>query len=1169
MNKTAIKNYAIWAREELINRVTRKAYFYGVSKDDIVDGNVNSLNGELLTSKEIEQRKKLIEKVKHNGFDQVIEEVAYTWFNRFIALRYMEVNNYLPFKTRVFTNENNEFKPQIMQEAMQLDISNIDKQIVYEFVETKDDEGLFKYLLIAICNDMGNYLPGMFTTISDYKVLLFPDNLLDKDNVIGKLISEIDEDSWTDQVTLIGWLYQFYNTEPKAKVYARKKGTKIEKEDIPAVTQLFTPDWICKYMVENSLGRLWLDGHTNDELKSSWKYYLDEAHQEDGVIKQLNAIKSGRKNLKVEDIKIIDPCMGSGHILVYAFDVLMQIYQSEGWTSRDAAISILENNLYGLDIDERAYQLAYFALMMKARSYNRKALTLNIKPNVYEIVESNDIYHDILEGTNVNKKSKTDYKKLIAQMSDVKEYGSLTKIYNIDFPNLKNEITSKSFGIFDELINREIIPLIDCAEVLSCKFDVVVTNPPYTPISSCSKKLQSFVLKNFPNSKADFCSVFIERNEDFLSEDGLLSMITMQSWMFLTSFEQFRKTSINDKTFINLVHLGSNAFHQGDVGTIVQAVAFTMLNKKIDTYKSLFIKLTEPNSTEIKEIEFIKNREIHSYKKCMDSFTHIPGTPISYWLKTDFINLFAKEKIEDFAFAKAGVVSGNDDYFIRYWYEVNINEINYDTESFDIDNLPKWSPMNKGGLFRKYYGNTEHILRVDDLWNSDKVNKSVRRGDSDTYYKEGITWTLISGNHSSFRYSNKNIYGVASPAIFVNKTDIKYVLALLNSKIASYALPALNPTVNMITSNILALPFIESTIDIKDEICKIANQNIMQCKTDWDSYETSWDFKEHPLIKWSKFLWDATAIGVSMLHFYGKHVEVNSTLELCYLLWQGECNEKFNQLKSNEEELNRIFIEIYGLQDELTPEVDDKDVTVRKANLTRDIKSFISYAVGCMFGRYSLDEEGLAFAGGEFNSDKYKTFKVDKDNIIPICDDEYFDDDIVGRFIQFVEVVYGKDSLQDNLKFIADALGGKGNPKDVIRNYFLNDFYNDHCKIYQKRPIYWLFDSGKKNGFKALIYIHRYQPDLIARMRTDYVHETQSRYAHSIEMIEQQLNENITTSKKVKLNKELTKLKAQSEEVRSYEEIVHHWADKMEPMNLDDGVKANYEKFKDLLAKIK
>ena len=1161
MNKTAIKNYAIWAREELINRVTRKAYFYGVSKDNIVDANVNSLNGELLTKEEIEQRKKLIEKVKQNGFDQVIEEVAYTWFNRFIALRYMEVNNYLPFKTRVFTNENNEFRPQVIQEAMQLDISNIDKQKVYEFVETKDDEGLFKYLLIAICNDMGNYLPGMFTTISDYKVLLFPDNLLDQDNVIGKLISEIDTDSWMNQVEIIGWLYQFYNIEEFNSIYdgdmSRKKVT---KDLLPAATQLFTPDWVVRYMVDNTLGNIALS------LIQDKEKYIIKLKYKFGKTINFNIDN-------IEDLKIIDPCMGSGHILTYMFDVLMDIYQELGWTRRDAAKSIVENNIYGIDIDERAFQLSYFSLMMKARKENRRILENEVKHNLIEIVETNNCDRECFELIGNNK---SILNKLYDIFIDSKDIGSAYVLnFNTDQLNkIIKEIDlleNKDLNLIDTIYKNELMnttkKVLKQAIVLSNKYKCIVTNPPYLGAGRFSNNLNTFIKKNHELAKQDLSTVIVKNClENLCDSDGLVSMVTTVSWLYIKKFENFRKQIIDNYSFVSMADFGTELF-EGKIGHLSIA-AWVISKKKFKDNKFDAVRLVDyiysNSGRKITEFFNTKNRYV-----CKQSnLSKIPGSPVAYWVNDKFLNNYSDKRFDDYSTVITGMTIGNNDKYLRVWYEVFNHKIAYSKNNIDEIELEKtnWIPYSKGGQRRNWYGNYEYVVNWAEKDNFNRSKTTLKN----FYLKEAISWPFICAKLSARILPQGSLWDVAgSPCFFTNENDKIFALAFLCSKPADYMIKITNPTINVQAADISNLPLVKGNSEQNEKIYDLANYNISLSKKDWDSFETSWDFEVHPFIKWSKSLWDSTAIATTISQFYCKHIEVNSPLELCYLLWQGECNDRFKKMKTNEEELNRIFIDIYSLQDELTPEVEDKDVTVRKADLTRDIKSFISYAVGCMFGRYSLDEKGLAFAGGEFNPDKYKTFKVDKDNIIPICDDEYFDDDIVGRFIKFVEVVYGEDSLQENLKFIADALGGKGNPKDVIRNYFLNDFYKDHCKIYQKRPIYWLFDSGKKNGFKALIYIHRYQPDLIARMRTDYVHETQSRYAHSIEMIEQQLNENITTSKKVKSNKELTKLKAQSEEVRSYEEIVHHWADKMEPMNLDDGVKANYEKFKDLLAKIK
>ena len=1172
MNKSAIQKYAIWARNELIDKVALKAFEYGVSKDEIIDANADSVNGKILTSKEKTQRQELINKVTELGFDETIEEVAYTWFNRFIALRFMEVNNYLPTRIRVFTNEKNEYKPEILKEALNLEFDGLDKQYIFNCIQENKDDELYKYLLIAQCNDMGKYLPGMFTKISDYKVLLFPDNLLREDSVLGRLISDIDEDSWLDQVQIIGWLYQFYNTEPKDKVYARKKGTKLSKEDIPAVTQLFTPDWIVHYMVENSLGRIFInkkqnegvfaDGHGEDEMSfdeiekkrisnekyiadsMGWKYFLPEAKQEKEVRQQLNEINKQIASKDIQDIKIIDPCMGSGHILVYVFDVLMQIYEANGWTQRDAAVSILENNIYGIDIDKRAYQLAYFSIMMKARSYNRRILTLGLKPNVYEIVESSNGYKTYFDGSELSKETQDEVLSILNEMHDAKEYGSLITTGNHPYDDIINELKNTDFSLFNDLVIDNVLPLIECAKVLSMKFDVTVTNPPYTPLSRCSAKLNDFVKRNFQDSKTDFCSVFMERCHEMTEKTGYQAMITMHSWMFLSSFEKLRKKILINNTIINMAHLGARAFEEIG-GEVVQTTSFVFNNGYIKEYTSSFKRLVDFKSQDSKEEAYLEDSNLYQTKAT--NFSKIPGSPIAYWASYNVLKAYQDGmSLGDIYYPRQGLAAGDVNYFYRYWHEVNYKDIGFgftNNEQF-MESNKLYVPVNKGGGRRNYYGNNFEVLK----FNTENYNKLLNSGNHlpsrDRYFKQGVTWNKISSSYFSSRYVDVGFVFTDAGMKITSDDEIYSLGAVMSSKVFSYLISFLSETLNFETGNISKFPLMDQSNN--EKVTCYYKENILLSKSDWDSFETSWDFTIHPLVK--------------------NHV---STVSKAYLLWSKECDDRFNQLKANEEELNCIFIDIYGLQDELDPYVEDKDVTVRKADLERDIKSLISYAVGCMFGRYSLDVEGLASAGGEFDWNKYQSFIPDKDNIIPICDDEYFEDDIVGRFIKFIEVVYGKSTLDENLSFIASALGGKGNPGEVIRNYFLNDFYNDHCKIYQKRPIYWLFDSGKKNGFKALMYIHRYQPDLIARLRTDYVHETQSRLNHSIEMINTQLDRDLISSEKVRLNKELTKFKAQAEEVKKYEEIVHHWADKMEPMDLDDGVKVNYEKFKDLLAKIK
>jgi hypothetical protein len=900
MDKNAIKKFAVWARTELIARVSLKSVEYGITEGNIEEANVDSVGGKVLTADEKKQRQALIAEINDKGYKQVMEEVAYTWFNRFSALRFMEVNGYLPSHVRVFTDEENNFKPQIIAEAIHLDLDGLDMEKVYELKDAEKTEELYKYLLIVQCNALNKILPGMFQKIADYTELLLPDNLLREGSVIQQMIELIPEDDWKDAVQIIGWLYQYYNSEKKDDVFAAlKKNVKITKENIPAATQLFTPDWIVRYMVENSLGRLWLEGHPDvksqllpteeeqsayaagnrDPEDTKWHYYLEEAEQEPEVQAQLEEIRMEYAALTPDQLKVIDPCSGSGHILAYLFDVLMKIYESYGYTTREAVASIVENNLYGLDIDDRAAQLAYFAVMMKARRYDRRFFSRGIQPHVYAIVESNHVDSFALEYfCDGDAKLKAAMDTIISELHDAKEYGSILTVTQQDWSALYDrfaEIT-EDINMFRDTVLRELLPLVQVAEALAHKYDVVVTNPPYMASNGMSDILLSYIKKHYGETKQDLYAVFIDKCINLGTQYAKIGLMTSYTWMFLSSFENARKKWLEKNSIHSLIQPEYHAF-----------------------FESAYVPICT--------FVFLKN-------------------------------------------------------------------------------------------FYNYTG----------------------------------TYTIA------------------------------------------------------------------------------------------EAFEQ----------------------------------------------WQAECDERFNQLKANEEELNRIFIDIYGLQEELTPEVEDKDITVRKADLGREIRSFISYAVGCMFGRYSLDVDGLAYAGGEWDASKYASFAADKDNIIPICDDEYFEDDIVGLFVKFVKTVYGADTLDENLKFIADALGGKGQPKDVIRNYFLSDFYSDHCKIYQKRPIYWLFDSGKKNGFKALIYMHRYQPDTIARIRTDYVHEQQARYRTAIADLEQRIA-NASTGERVKLNKKLTTLQAQDTEIRTYEEKIHHLADQMISIDLDDGVKKNYAIFQDVLAKIK
>lgn len=1167
MDKNAIKKYAVWARNELIARVTQKAEQYEITEMKTTPKDADSINGRLLTDAEKNQRKALIEKIQADGFEQVMEEVAYTWFNRFTALRFMEVNNYLPSHTRVFTNEAGEFKPQILADAIQLDLEGLDMDKVFELKDANRTEELYKYLLITQCNALSAVLPRMFQKIEHYTELLLPDYLLREGSVIEQMIALIPEEDWTDQVQIIGWLYQYYNSEPKDAVFAAlKKNVKISKENIPAATQLFTPDWIVRYMVENSLGRLWLEGHPNDALKSELKYYLDEAEQEVHVQKKIDEIRREYAELKPEEIRCIDPCMGSGHILCYMFDVLVKIYEDYGYTAREAVGNIIEKNLWGLDIDERAAQLSYFAVMMKARQYDRRFLTRGIQPHVYNIEESNGItsapMHDM--GIELSQEEYGEAVKeamrLVKEMQDAKEYGSLIQVTPCNWSLLRRFAIPRgvSEGQLRLDIHGEIDAsdrlqgLIDIGEALAQKYHVVVTNPPYMGNSSMSAKLSNFAKSQFPDSKSDMFALFMERIRTMLNRFAFQAMITQHSWMFLSSYEKLR-IKLQGVDTINMAHLGARAFEEIG-GEVVQTTAFVLRNSLNKDYVGTYLRLVSPNSQSGKEEMFLRKENV--FYASQRHYSILPGSPVAYWVSDKLATAFEKGKLLGaLADSKQGLATSDNNRFVRFWYEPDINKINFEAQNADdaLSSKAKWFPYNKGGEFRKWYGNNEYVVNWENDGYEikhafdDKGKLRSRPQNTQYYFRESASWSLISTGVAAFRYKpHGHVFDVAGMSFF-SERNLRYLLALCNSKISMEVLSIIAPTINYQCGDIANIPVLMDE-SLRDQIEEKVKENIQLAKEDWDSFETSWGFTSHPLIQ-----------------------DINLTsglLSKAYLNWEQDCSRRFVKTKANEEELNRIFITIYGMNEELTEFVDDEYITIRKADSQREVKSFISYAVGCMFGRYSLDVPGVAYAGGTIDESKYSLFKPDEDAIIPICDDEYFEDDIVGRFIKFVATVYGKDTLEENLRYIADNLGGKGSSREVIRNYFINDFYADHLKIYQKRPIYWLFDSGKKNGFKCLVYMHRYQPDTIARIRTDYVHEQQSRYRTAINDLEQRVS-GASSSERVRLSKQLATIQEQAEELRIFEEKVHHLADQMIKLDLDDGVKVNYEIFKDILAKIK
>ena len=1199
MDKAILKKFAIESRKDLMEKIKNKINTFYIDEEFKKEqkGEIYVLSNEKhslsLTNEEYQKRELLIKRIKELSLEQVIEEAAYTWFNRIIAIRYMEINDYLPLTKdnqslgiRVLSSKDNTPDPEILKFT---NLVNPDLDIDFKkekYVELKDDNEKFKYVLLLVCKKLGKVIPQVFDGITDYIDILIPDNLLNDTGFIAKVINEVPEDNY-NQVEIIGWLYQYYNQSEKDRVISAKKAYK--KNEIPYATQLFTPDWIVKYMVENSLGRYWVE-HNGDgtvypadnlhpsnnlypssSITSNWKYFIKEN------------IENKKDDLNPTEITFIDPCCGSGHILVYAFEVFYQIYLKSGFNKNDISELILKNNLYGLDIDDRAGQLSILSVLLKAREYDKSIFNKEVvrNLNIMSIQESNAISEISVDNITTNN-IKEQAKYLINNFRNAKEIGSLLILENRDYSQLEENINNDE-TIFGIELKEKLNPIIRIANILTKRYDIVVTNPPYLNNSIMSDELKKFLVKYYPDSKTDLCTAFMESR--FMKDKGYFAIINQHVWMFLSSFEKLRLKVLNEYNINNMIHLGTRAFEEIG-GEVVQTTSF-VYQRKYNDNKSIFIRLVDFDNASEKEKQFHKinkDKKVNYYVKKLDNLNVIPGTPIAYWCSDKMLSIFKNNNSVDFyAPLRQGLITGDNERFLRLWFEVNSNKINI-----------KWFNHNKGGEFRRWYGNREYVINWENdgyeikNFKNSKGKLASRPQNLEFNFKNAISWSMInSGNFSARFYDESFTFNVAGLSCFPKEEYMSYILGLFNTKIVSKITKILNPTINMNIGDIAKIPII---FDYKQQnkINFLVEENIELSKEDWDSFETSWDFKGHPLIK-------------NMTGQYIRALNENPNFYLFSVFddWKHKTEIRFNKLKENEEKLNEIFIDIYGLKDELTPEVEDKDITIRKANKEREIKSLISYAVGCMFGRYSLDKEGLIYAGGDFDKiykkhketdgslegvglSNYKvlndngqeidlSFEVDKDNIIPITDEAHFGDDIVERFKKFISVVYGKETLNENLDFIAETLGKKGTEtsEDTIRRYFVNDFFNDHVKIYQKRPIYWLFDSGRKNGFKALIYMHRYNENLVPKIRLDYLHRMQTTYEKLLSDINYKLTTELSMSDKKEVQKRQADLNAKLQEIKEYDEKIAHIANQRISIDLDDGVKVNYEKFKDVLAKIK
>lgn len=1185
MDKKKIHDFAVSARRNLISSIKLRLAQVGITEKGATDKLPNSTAeiefyvaneqqgaGQGISGKDIARRTALVNRLTQaaekgdwvTAYKNLVEEAAYTWFNRIIAIRFMEVNHYLPSRVAVLSSEEGHAEPDILVHALEIEddlgsFTDEQRQLIEKAQDTQDPKTMdkaYRMLFLKQANALNANLPLLFEKTSDAFQLLFTPSY--QNGVIKELVTEVPRDDFDvekeGQVEIIGWLYQYYNEEPHDQV-VNINGGPVKTDDIPAATQLFTTDWVVRYMVDNSLGKKYLEHYPDSQVKEQLKYLLPAD------------ITPDQSDFDITKVQVMDNAMGSGHILAYAFDVLMAMYEDQGYAKREAANSIIQHNIFGLEIDQRAFQLSYFSLMMKLRRYDRQALNRGVMPNIHVFIAAPVVTDDFLHALKASSEVIDEIQDIAVHFMEAKTLGSIIELpASYDFARMRAALepvaTAQNISLFgNQQIAQQLLEIIATAETMTQRYDVVVTNPPY--LNKMNSTLKKYVKKHYKDYSADLFSVFIWHNINMTKANGYAGYMTPFVWMFIKSYEKLRTALLSNVKIDSLIQLEYSAFEEATV----PINTFVLKNTKNDE-TGTYLRLSDFKGGMAiqgkKVLEAIVDPGVkYLYRTNQTNYMKIPGMRIAYWAPEHLINAFIDSRtLGSYYPIQSGMKTANNDLFTRKWWEVKFPRICFFRKSINEQSNGKWFPYNKGGYFRRWYGNRELIVNFAENGSQiqkygEENSKSYSFQGAQHYFQEGITWTGKTSSINSFRHSP---FGAifdsnAGPMVFPgNESEERTLLGMLNSHVSAYILNMYNPTINLQNGDVGDLPIVRMD---DSRAVPIVDYNIQITKNDWDDSEASWDLNKYIL-----------------LTHIAEHNR-NWTVEAAFNQWKQEAQDRFDQLKKNEEELNRIFIGLYGLQDELSPEESDKEVSVRRADLGRDIRAFMSYFIGVTFGRYSLDTPGLAFAGGDWDASKYTTYQPNKDDVIILTDDDYFGDerDIMYRFKEFLTTTFGKEHLEENLTFIANALGKAGDSaEEQIRNYLFNDFYKNHTTIYQKRPIYWELNSGRQGGFRALMYLHRYDPDTMAMIRTSYLHDLQAAYEKRIANLSTFIDTETNTKQKNKMIKQRDHVRKQLDELVKYDVQLQHIANMHIALDLDDGVVVNHKKVQadaKLLAPIK